>query len=231
MGESTPDARCGGTTGMIVDRIYGRRFTDAEEEAKEELWREIAPFLQRYVRPSDTVLDLACDRGFFIRHIVAAEKVATDVRDVSSYLPPDVRFVQVNGLELDAAIDPQSVDVVFMSNYLEHLDSSDQVIRQLEVAHSVLRSGGRVVVLQPNVRLVGGAYWDFIDHKVALTEHSLVEAAELAGFTTVEVIARFLPYTTKSRLPQSRRLVRTYLKFRPAWRVLGKQTLYVGRRD
>ena len=55
-----------------------------------------------------------------------------------------------------------------------------------------------------------------------------MEAAELAGLRTVEVIVRFLPYTTKSRLPQSPRLVRAYLAFRPAWRVLGKQTLYVG---
>ena len=44
-----------------------------------------------------------------------------------------------------------------------------------------------MIVLQPNVRLVGGAYWDFIDHQVALTEKSLVEAGDLAGLRTVEL--------------------------------------------
>jgi len=113
---------------------------------------------------------------------------------------------------------------------LEHLPSPADVIEQLRVTTRLLRPGGSVMVLQPNIRLVGGAYWDFIDHKVALTERSLTEAAELAGLTTSRVITRFLPFTTKSRLPQHPLAVRTYLALRPAWFVLGKQTLYLGRR-
>ena len=114
-----------------------------------------------------------------------------------------------------------------MSNYLEHLESSDAVIDQLRVARQLLRPGGRVIVLQPNIRLVGPRYWDFIDHKVALTERSLLEAAELAELRPVELITRFLPYSTKGRLPADPRLVRAYLAFRPAWRLMGRQTLLV----
>jgi hypothetical protein len=106
----------------------------------------------------------------------------------------------------------------------------DEVVRQLEVAHGLLQPNGRVVVLQPNIRLVGGAYWDFIDHHVALTDRSLLEAAELAGLRTVEVRARSLPYSTKSHLPKHPALVRAFLAFPPVWRVMGKQTLYVGER-
>jgi hypothetical protein len=104
------------------------------------------------------------------------------------------------------------------------------VIEQLRVASSLIRPGGHVIVLQPNVRLVGARYWDFIDHKVALTEHSLLEAAEMANLRTVELITRFLPYSTKGRLPTSPGLVRAYLRLRPAWWLLGRQTLYVGTR-
>lgn len=85
-----------------------------------------------------------------------------------------------------------------------------------------------MIVLQPNIRLIDDTYWDFIDHNAALTERSLVEAATLAGLTTVRLITRFLPYTTKSRLPQHPLLVRMYLRFPLAWRILGKQTLWVG---
>ena len=72
-----------------------------------------------------------------------------------------------------------------MSNYLEHLDSSDAVIEQLSVVRAAAspRAVGSIV-LQPNIRLVGPRYWDFIDHRVALTERSLLEAAELAGLRT-----------------------------------------------
>jgi hypothetical protein len=117
-----------------------------------------------------------------------------------------------------------------MSNYLEHLDSSDAVVEQLAVARRLLAPGGRVVVLQPNIRLVGARYWDFIDHRVALTERSLLEAAELAGLRADVIVTRFLPYSTKGRLPSAGTLVRAYLAFPPAWWILGKQTLFVGSR-
>ena len=177
------------------------------------------------------MLDVACDRGHFIRWAAGSERWATDIRDVRDALPADVRFVQSSGLDLAATVPTAHFGTVFMSNYLEHLRSRDAVIEQFRVAQQLLRPGGRVIVLQPNIRLVGHRYWDFIDHRVALTERSLLEAAELANLQTVVLTTRFIPYSTKSRLPQSPALVRAYLSFPPAWRILGKQTLYVGERQ
>ena len=117
-----------------------------------------------------------------------------------------------------------------MSNYLEHLASATAVIDQFKVVAAVLRPGGRAIVLQPNIRLTGGSYWDFLDHKTALTEKSLEEAARMADLEIEHMITRFLPYTTKSRFPQNPWLVRGYLWFRPAWWILGRQTLLVARR-
>jgi ubiquinone/menaquinone biosynthesis C-methylase UbiE len=213
-----------------LDRVYHRRFSDDEARKKAELWVEIVAYLNRFVPPGAVVLDIACDRGDFIRNVSAGERWASDLRDMTEYLPPDVNFVQADGLELADRVPNGYFDLVFMSNYLEHLPSGEAVVAQLDVARRLLKPGGRVLVLQPNIRFVGAAYWDFIDHKVALTEKSLVEAGELVGLETEKLIKRFLPYTTKSALPQSRRLVRTYLALSPAWRILGKQTLYLARR-
>ncbi|HUK98480.1 MAG TPA: class I SAM-dependent methyltransferase [Gaiellaceae bacterium] len=213
-----------------LDAVYGRRFDDADEAAKQALWEEVTAYLQRFIDPGSVVLDLACDRGHFIRAVQAREKWATDLRDVSSHLGSEVNFVQADGLALTETLPHAHFDVVFMSNYLEHLPSGEAVIQQFRVARALLRPGGRTIVLQPNIRLVGGRYWDFIDHTVALTEQSLAEAAELAGLAVDQTITRFLPYTTKSRLPQSRRLVRAYLACRPAWALLGKQTLFIAKR-
>ena len=211
---------------MTAD-LYTNRFTDSDAKAKNVLWREVCRFLARYV--DGPVLDIGCDRGYFIRNIAASERWATDLRDVSADMPANVRFVQGGGLDLERLVPNGYFGTVFMSNYLEHLRTRDDVLEQMRVAHALLRPGGRVVVLQPNIRLVGPAYWDFIDHHVALTEKSLVEAADSAGFQTERLIVRFLPYTTKSRLPQSAALVRWYLRVPIAWRLLGGQTLYVGR--
>lgn len=215
---------------VLLDGVYGHRFSKVEEERKDALWREVVRYLQRFVPEDGAVLDIACDRGEFIRNVRARERWATDLRDVSAHLPEGVSFVQGDGLALDSLLPNGHFDTVFMSNYLEHLPSGDAVIEQFRVAGRLVRPGGRVVVLQPNIRLTGMRYWDFVDHKTALTERSLVEAAGMNGLETERLVTRFLPYTTKSRLPQSARLVRAYLRFPPAWLLLGKQTLFVGRR-
>ena len=61
-----------------------------------------------------------------------------------------------------------------------------------------------------------------------MTERSLLEAAELAGLGTDQLITRFLPYSTKGRLPAATVAGAGYLAFPPIWRVMGKQSLYVG---
>jgi 2-polyprenyl-3-methyl-5-hydroxy-6-metoxy-1,4-benzoquinol methylase len=194
------------------------------------VWIPLARYLQRYVPRDGAVLDIATDRGHFIRNISAAERWATDVRDASAHIPDPIRFVQSPGLELAEALPNGHFDAIVMSNYLEHLESHDAVITQLQVARTLARPGGTLIVLQPNIRFVGHAYWDFIDHRIALTHRSLEEAADLAGWETVRLVRRFMPYTTKSRLPRSTFVVRAYLALPPLWRVFGKQTLYVGRR-
>jgi SAM-dependent methyltransferase len=213
-----------------VDDVYSRRFSEADAIEKHALWKVLGGYFQRYIPEGAVVLDLACDRGYFIEHIEARERWASDLRDMSGHLSSDVRFVQSDGLVLDRVLPVESFDVVFTSNYLEHLASGDDVVAQFGVMARLLRPGGSAIVLQPNIRLLGGAYWDFIDHKVALTHLSLAEAAELAGLETMRVVKRFLPYTTKSRLPVRPSLVRAYLAFRPAWYLFGKQTLFFARR-
>jgi len=219
-----------GAASRYLDDVYAERFSDAESAAKDALWREVVRFLGRWVPRDAAVLDIACDRGYFIRNVDARERWATDVRDMSEDVGSGVRFVRSDGLRLLDVLPRDYFDVIFMSNYLEHLPTAEAVTDQLRVARDLARPGGRVVILQPNIRLVGGAYWDFIDHKVPLTEKSLREAADIAGLETERVIVRFLPYTTKGRLGARPWLVRAYLALPVAWRVLGRQTLYIARR-
>jgi SAM-dependent methyltransferase len=215
-----------------LDRIYEARFSEDDAADKDRIWAEIGAFLQRYVDSDQPVLDVAADRGYFIRHIRAKERWATDLRDIRDALDPEIKFVEANGPTMSDELPHGYFGTVFMSNYLEHLADSSVVARQLREAFTVTRPGGTVLILQPNIRLVGAAYWDFLDHHTALTEKSLREAAELAGYETRQIITRFLPFTTKSRLPQAPWLVRWYLRVPAVRWLLGKQSLYVGtRRD
>lgn len=213
-----------------LNELYEGRFSDREVRAKLEIWREIVAYLSRWIDPNEAVLDIACDRGYFLRWVHARQRWGSDIRDMRASLPADVRFVHASALELESEVGTQRFGTIFMSNYLEHLFSRDVVVEQLRVAARLLLPGGHLIVLQPNIRYVGQRYWDFIDHHVALTDRSLVEAAELASLQTVKLVPRFLPYSTKGRLPTNPMLVRAYLRFPPAWRLLGKQALYIGTR-
>jgi len=215
---------------IVLKEVYDLRFNEADQATKDRIWRELGKYLQRFIVPGAKVVDIACDLGYFIRHVTAAERWATDIRDVGASLPGDIRFVRASGLELASVMPNDYFDLAFFSNYLEHLASTEAVLEQLKVAHALLKRGGRILILQPNIRLIGGSYWDFIDHQTALTEKSLDEAATMAGFRTRRVITRFMPYTTKSSLPQHPFFVRAYLAFPPAWWLFGKQTLYLGEK-
>jgi SAM-dependent methyltransferase len=215
-----------------LDSLYRTRFPEAERHTKDRIWRVLCRhFFQRYVKADDVVLDLGAGFGEFLRHIRCGRRIAVDIEPLSGRaLPAGTEEVLVSSDRLSSRVTSSSVDVVFCSNFFEHLPDKRTFLATLGEIHTVLKAGGRLLVLQPNIRLVGGAYWDFVDHHLPLTDRTLVEACESLGFEVVELTPRFLPYTTRSRLPQSPWLVRAYLAIRPAWRLFGTQTWMVARK-
>ncbi len=214
-----------------LDVLYRNRFSAEARRARERVWQVLCRhFFQRYVRESDTTLDLGCGFGEFTRFIRARRKIAVDLnRDVAALLPPDVEFHAADARELDF-LPSAAVDVCFTSNFFEHLGSKQELDAVLLEVHRVLRPGGLLVALQPNIKYAPGDYWDFYDHHLPLSHVSCAEAFGKAGFEVVELVGRFLPFTTCSPLPKHPLLVRLYLWARPAWRLLGRQFLIVGRK-
>ena len=113
---------------------------------------------------------------------------------VAKHLAPEMKLLLQDCTE-DWAVTPQSLALVFTSNFLEHLPNKRMLGHTLDQAKQALRVGGLLVAMGPNVRFVPGAYWDFWDHHIALTEHSLAEALTNRGFAIERCVPRFLPYT------------------------------------
>lgn len=215
-----------------LDKLYSQRFPEKERAKKHAIWKVLCNgFFSRHVKPTDTVVDIGAGYCEFINNIRAGSKIAVDLNpDVRRFAAADVRVINESCTAI-RELASDSVDVVFMSNFLEHLPNKDLVLDTFRECRRILRPGGRVLVLQPNIRYLPGEYWDYFDHHTPLTERSLVEGLQLAGLTPTTVIARFLPYTTKSRLPQAPWLVQLYLMLPLAWRFLGKQAFVVAQKE
>ena len=216
---------------MDLASLYRHRFEEAELPAKNRIWQVLCTdFFARHVGVDDVVVDIGAGYCEFINNIRCGRKIAVDLNpEVARRAGPDVEVINESCSAI-ASLPDRSVDVVFMSNFLEHLPDKAAVLATLRECHRLLRPGGRAIILQPNIRFLPGEYWDFFDHHTPLTDRSLVEGVQLAGLTPVRVIPRFLPYTTKSRLPQAPWLIRLYLRVPLAWRLLGKQALVVAER-
>src|SRR6267142_7019491 len=118
---------------IVLKEVYEQRFSQEDQAGKEAIWRELGRYLQRYIEPGARVVDIACDLGYFIRNVKAADRWAPDIRDVGGSLPQDVHFVRASGLDLAGVMPNDHFDLAFFSNYLEHLPSTEAVLQQLRV--------------------------------------------------------------------------------------------------
>lgn len=216
---------------MQLENLYENRFPEESLAKKAAIWKILcANFFSRYVKSSDTVVDIGAGYCEFINNIQCARKIAVDLNpDVKRFVAPNIQVINENCTAI-SSLPEDSVDVVFMSNFLEHLPNKDLILQTFAESRRILKKSGLILILQPNIRFVGGEYWDFFDHHTPLTDRSLCEALKISGFEIMLNLPRFLPYTTKSRLPQAPWLVKLYLKIPLAWRFLGKQAFVIGKK-
>lgn len=213
-----------------VTRQYQLRF-EGREHYRARVWQILCSrFFSRYIPSDASVLDLGAGWGEFINQIGARRKLAMDLNpETGARVGPDVEFL-AQDCSRPWPLESESLDVVFTSNFLEHLPGKSEVERTVHEAARCLRPGGRLICLGPNIRYVGGAYWDFWDHHVPLSDASLAELLRLAGLSIERGLPRFLPYTMSRGWVPPSSLVRLYLALPLLWPLFGKQFLVIGRK-
>jgi SAM-dependent methyltransferase len=210
--------------------IYERRFKPLEDYRK-RIWQVLtSSFFSKWVKPGHSVLDLGCGYGEFINYIRAAKRYGMDLNPTTaSKLNKDVQFLEQDCSE-HWNLPDESLDIVFTSNFLEHLNDKDAVKRTLFQAHRCLRPGGLIIAMGPNIRFLPGSYWDFFDHHVILTEKSLSEVLTMSGFSVERATPRFLPYSMVGGFRYPLFMLRLYLVMPFLWWIKGRQFLVVARR-
>lgn len=208
-------------------RLYENRFV-GQCEYRNSIWRVLVNnFFAKWIPEDATVLDLGCGHCEFINNVRSKTRLGMDLNpDSAKCAAPGVRILMQNCSETWALPD-DSLDVVFTSNFFEHLSTKHDLRDTLLQARRCLRPGGRLIALGPNIRYLLGKYWDFYDHHLALTDLSLGEVMTETGFILEKQIPRFLPYTMSRNRQIPLWMLRLYLKLTIAWPLFGKQFLIV----
>ena len=213
-----------------LQRIYEARF-QRNLTYRRAVWGVlIDDFFQRLVGVDASVLDLGCGYGEFISQVRCSRKYAMDLNPDAPGRVGDGVLCFAQDCSTQWPLGEASLDVVFTSNFFEHLPDKAALGRTLDEIHRCLKPGGRLIAMGPNIRCLPGAYWDFWDHHVPLTEKSLGEALQSRGFRIQMSVDRFLPYTMADGPQYPLSCLRIYLRWRWSWRFFGKQFLLVVER-
>jgi SAM-dependent methyltransferase len=212
-----------------LEKLYAARFA-GRSDYRSRVWRVLCAFFSRWIPPTAAVLDLGSGHCEFINAVQCGRKLAMDLNpDTARKAHPDVHVIQQDCSDR-WKLPPANLDIVFTSNFFEHLPTKAALEVTLLEVHRALVPGGRLIAMGPNIKYVRGHYWDFFDHHLPLTELSLAEALTKNGFEIELNIGRFLPYTMSGSVQYPIWMLRAYLAMPFAWRFFGKQFLVIARK-
>lgn len=219
---------------MISSRIYEYRFKDINQAKKNMVWKEIAGYLfEKYLNKPRKILDPAGGFCEFINNIPSEEKYTIDLNEEFVRRNAKAGVKVIVGNNLTCRLPGENFDAVFISNFLEHLDSQENISTLLTRMYSVLKINGRIAVMGPNFKFSFRKYFDFADHKIALSEISVAEHLYGAGFGIVKIIPRFIPlsFRSGSHFPLNPFMIRSYFRIPILWKIFGKQFLVIGEKQ
>ena len=199
------------------------------DQRRETVWQILCQaYFNDLIDPDSHVLELGAGYGHFINNIRCKEKTAIDLWEgMTDYLGPEVSAHIGSVTNLNFLRD-DSVDFVLASNLFEHL-TQPQFAETLTEVNRVLRPGGSLNILQPNYRLAYREYFDDYTHCSIYSDVSLCDFLETNGFSIVQCVPGFLPFSIKqSKGPIRPWLIKLYLA--SPWKPLARQMLVRAQR-
>ena len=138
-----------------------------------------------------SILDVGCANGLLAGYLKGegfAEVVGVDVNEaLAAQAREHVDGEFVAGDALAFLQGGRRFDIIFLLNVVEHIER-DGLVAFMEAVRGALKEGGFAVVRTPNMShvMAAGHLADDLTHCTGLTEQSLRQLAEAAGFGRVE---------------------------------------------
>lgn len=159
--------------------------------------RLLAPLLES-LRVDASMLDVGCGTGLLVYamqqagyHNVSGIDLSPQQIAVAQRRSLPCTSVDAEYLFRRAESEPESLDIVFLMDVLEHIAVPEQP-RFLGAIYKLLKPGGHLVLTVPNANSTFAMRWRYIDwtHHLSFTEHSLDFVLLTMGFGGIQ----FLPY-------------------------------------
>ncbi len=128
---------------------------------------------------------------------------------MSAFAASDVELRIESAIDL-AGVEQGGVDLVFASNFLEHL-GTDEIDLLLSNVRQVLSHRGRLILIQPNHRRCADHYFDDPTHRTVFDDGNIGEWLTRHRLRPLRIVPGLLPFSLKSRLPKWPILTRLYL--------------------
>ena len=124
-----------------LDQIYEIRFSGFEKY-RNEVWKILLDkFFTKWVAQEATILDLGCGYGEFINQANAKVKHAMDLNPrTRELLNGDVIFHEQD-CSLPWPFEKNSLDLIFTSNFFEHLPDKKSLNATISEAKNVIKKG------------------------------------------------------------------------------------------
>jgi SAM-dependent methyltransferase len=137
----------------------------------EESERRTHTFYLKFFQPQQRVLDLGCGAGYFVKMLrekgVEAQGVDLDPLALAEAQRQNIPVIQANAFDYLTELPEASLDGIFSAHLVEHLPV-EVVYILIERAYRVLKPGGSLLLVTPNVRAFKAhleLFWLHFDHK------------------------------------------------------------------
>lgn len=174
----------------------------------EEFEMEVAWILRHLPTEATRVLDVGCGNGALFDALGPGRTTGLDYC-AAGLTHTRAAYSTVPLMCADATrlpVSSKSFDIITAQHVIEHLEASAAACRDW---HRVLRPGGLLLLLTPNVRFIDPGVFEDETHVCLYNEHSLTERLVHAGFEIVELCSLGLPwFRSYQRLPSGWRFRR-----------------------
>lgn len=195
---------------MITPQYFKARFT--YDPKRETVWRALAGYLQRFIPGDCRILEIGAGYCHFINNIRAGEKHCLDIfQELPGYAKNDVSAHVASACDM-GFFENGMFDVVFCSNFFEHLTREEARITIGEI-YRILKEKGKFIAIQPNYRYCANLYFDDYTHLTVYSHVSMGQFLQSGGFSILRINPKFIPFSMNSKLPKIKQLVDIYLRF------------------